>query len=430
MPAHAYLGSTTLIALLTLHCGSDARTLNGSSQDAGEQRGAMDAPVASNETGGGADGSDDVGRPDGADCTAVRLPPTGTQAPGTWMDVTPPNADFATTNGAGTALVDPVRPGDIYVGTDKRGMFKSTDYGMTWKKVNTGANGDKLDGTTLWSTAIDRNPCRDPSTSPTVYVGGLFGGGLWKSVDGGVDWTSVWDKNIYAEDGVTNISSDVGNDVGNVVVVDPAGRDHLIVVMHSYFGTLGNVGFYETTDGGGKWILHKSSQFSFQPHNDLFCAIDEKIWLVTPGTISSRLNYYRTTNGGLTWTDLGNAPVRSLCYAPVFAGNAIYTGTDYNDGVWKSLDKGQTWQQVGGMGGHVSWVLTTATQVYGSDGYGSMMPSIIRHSQLANDGAWLTEKTPSGMTDNGHKAAVTSDGAHYILVAPSHKVGIWRYVEP
>ena len=48
-------------------------------------------------------------------------------------------------------------------------------------------------------------------------------------------------------------------------------------------------------NGGGKWIVHKSATFNFQPHNDVLFALDAKTWLVTPGDITKDM--YRTTDG-------------------------------------------------------------------------------------------------------------------------------------
>src|SRR6185369_16605413 len=60
------------------------------------------------------------------------------QAPGTWLDVTVPDMGAGETeDGIESALVDPVRPSDVYVTTDARGVFKSTDYGLNFVKVST-----------------------------------------------------------------------------------------------------------------------------------------------------------------------------------------------------------------------------------------------------------------------------------------------------
>jgi len=380
---------------------------------------------------GGSAGGAGSGGSTGA-CSGAKRNGSAKGTPGVWEEVSPAEADIASTgNGAETVLVDAARPSDVYVCINTRGVWKSTDYGTTWKKANTGTNGDKINGGGFPYGAIDLDPCRDPATSPAIYVTQLFGaGGLWKSIDGAVSWTSVWNKNIFGADGVTDISADVGSDVHSVHVVTPSQKDHLIVALHGYGGSGGNNGVFESTDGGGKWIVHKSSTFSFQPHNDVLFPIDASIWMVTPGTVSSRLNMFRTADGAGTWTDLGEAPARAIGRSLTHAGSTFYAGTDYNSNVVKSTDQGATWTKLANSGGQISWVVTTATKVYASGGYTS--DATIRHANLSNDSAWMVDRlgTGQGKNGNGHDAKVTFDGTHYIIIAAQHNAGIWRYVEP
>jgi hypothetical protein len=284
-------------------------------------------------------------------------------------------------------------------------------------------------GTGAWSAAIDLNPCRDPATPPVMYIPQGYGAlGIWKSTDGGVNWTNVWNNNIFAEGGTTNISSDVGSDIAQLQMVDPADNKHLITCLHGYGGSGGNNGVFETTDGGQTWIVHKATTFTFQPHNSLLHALDAKTWLVTPGTVSSTMKMYRTTDGGANWADLGDAPQRGMGHILARAGFTLYTGADYNSGVAKSLDMGLTWKKVANTGGQVSWVVTTATKVYASDAYQGT--PTIRHADLTSDAVWTSETPPSSMNGNGSFAVVTFDGAHHIIVAAQHTAGVWRYVEP
>jgi hypothetical protein len=383
--------------------------------------------------GGGVATTGDAGGVGGGACNMAAGNGGGAKGTvGVWEDVTPPDANVASTgNGAEMILVDPARPSDVYVGINTRGIWKSTDYGLTWTKANTGTNGDKVGGGGFPYGAIELDPCRNPATPPAIYVTQLFGsGGIWKSTDGAVSWTNVWDKNIYAPDGVTNISSDVGGDIHSVHIVAPSQKDHLIVSLHGYSGSGGNNGVFETIDGGGKWIVHKSATFSFQPHNDVLFPIDAVTWMVTPGTVSSRLDMFRTTDGARNWTGLGEAPARAIGRSFTKAGSTIYAGTDYNSNVVKSTDQGASWTKLPNSGGQISWVVTTATKVYASGGY-SIEPTI-RHALLTNDATWVTDLPSSGKSANanGHDAKVTFDGTHYIIIAAQHVAGVKRYIEP
>jgi hypothetical protein len=415
---------------------SDANALpaddGGSNATRGEDAGGTDAGRVMDS---GAPYDAGEATPFDGGCAVKRGPADTSQTPGTWKNVTPSGLNLSDGIGAGSVVVDPARPSDVYLGTDKHGIFKSTDYGATWQKINTGTNGNMIDAGPIWSMAIDPNPCRDPATPATLYAVVIFNGGLWKSLDGGKNWARIWDKNITAADG-TPIWGDVGGDVGSVRTPDPADSNHLIVIMHGYSGPLGNTGIYESRDAGATWVLRKSTKFSFQAHNDIFGIIDSKTWLVSPGTISTGTHLFRTTVGGEPWADVGVAPAKNLGYILAFAGSTIYTGTDFVSGVWQTTDRAATWQPVPNAGGHgqVSWVVATGTKIYAASGLtvsltGHPGQVTIERMDIGSSAPWVSE-SPAGMTDNGHLAAATFDGTHHVIIGAQHLAGFWRYVEP
>jgi len=74
--------------------------------------------------------------------------------------------------------VDPVTPGTVYAGSFGGGVFKSQDGGAKWRAVNAG-----LTNQSVLALAID------PATPSTVYAGTSWG--AFKSDDGGDCWTDV-----------------------------------------------------------------------------------------------------------------------------------------------------------------------------------------------------------------------------------------------
>src|SRR6186713_2017839 len=151
--------------------------------------------TATGEAGSGGSAGDP-----GTECGGIVIPmgeggPSG-GAVDEWTDVTPAGisltqSDFNNDNyGAQDVLVDPVRPSDLYAFFCHQGVYKSTDYGQSWTKVNTGENGDVIDSGKPWGEAIETNRCRDPNTPPTLYSTGSQGQ-FWKSTDGGVNWRSI-----------------------------------------------------------------------------------------------------------------------------------------------------------------------------------------------------------------------------------------------
>jgi hypothetical protein len=415
----------------TAGAGGSEATNGGSGATAGTVNGGS-------ESGGSSSGGSGASAGDGGSSNYVACIPSAAgapgddQEPGTWRNVTPEGLDLESTDvGAGALLVDPAKPSDAYINIQHRGTFKSTDYGCTWEKVNTGTNGEKLDSGYAAYGAIERDSCRNPNTPPILYFVQLFGdGGIWKSTDGGVSYEQVWTDHVFDEDGVTSISADVGGDLHSVAFIDPGDSDHLLASLHGYGGSGENNGVFETTDGGEHWIVHKSQVFSFQPHNSVLFPISADTWLVTPGTVSSDNHYYRTTDGAASWTDLGDAPARGIGRTYFERDGAIYTGTDYNGGAYKSTDQGQTFVKYENAGGQMSWVVASATKLYASSGYVTAPTVRSADIDVAADGLWTDMETTVEMDKNGTHADITFDGSHYILLAAQHTSGIWRYVEP
>jgi hypothetical protein len=365
---------------------------------------------------------------------AVVLGPPITGTPGVWEDVTPAGVDLTNWAGGEEILSDPVRPSDLYWNVDNGGVYRSTDYGRTWTKTNTGANGGKLNSGRAWQAAIDPNPNRDPNTLPAIYMtlgyGTTF---LWKSTDGGVDWTNIWDNNIYAPDGVSNISSDVGADINGIFAPDPAKPDHLLAFLHSYWGTGQNNGIFESTDGGGKWIVRKSQTFSFQPHADTLNAIDGQTWLVTHGTGWPNSELWRTTDGGGSWKLVANNTVLEMKVAK--AGSNVYAPGPH---LLKSTDNGATWNKLPDDSNMIFVVWTSAKKVYWSGGGNYQDRNFkIRSAPIGGEASWTELPVPTGLSWVGGigsavpgYAVAVSDGTHTVLVTSNYSAGVWRYVEP
>src|SRR5207249_8351746 len=78
-----------------------------------------------------------------------------------------------------SVVIDSQTPSTLYAGTWGGGVFKSTDGGGTWGAVNTG-----LTTTALHAVAVD------PRTPATIYTGMSYHG-VFKSTDGGAGWSAA-----------------------------------------------------------------------------------------------------------------------------------------------------------------------------------------------------------------------------------------------
>ena len=75
--------------------------------------------------------------------------------------------------------IDPTVTSTMYAGTFGGGIFKSLDGGATWGGVNFGL-------TNLLIVALRIDPI-----APNVLYAGTFGGGVFKSIDGGATWGAI-----------------------------------------------------------------------------------------------------------------------------------------------------------------------------------------------------------------------------------------------
>lgn len=100
-----------------------------------------------------------------------------------WENITPKKLDETLIN---SIEVSPTNPGTVYIATTrykfndfKPGLFKSTNYGKTWKAINNG----------IPEGAYTR-VVREDSSNPNLLFAGTFNG-VYCSWDGGLQWQSL-----------------------------------------------------------------------------------------------------------------------------------------------------------------------------------------------------------------------------------------------
>lgn len=244
--------------------------------------------------------------------------------------------------------MDPTNTETIYVGAASGGVFKSTDGGSNWSSLF-----DAQSSLSIGDMAIA------PSDPNTIYVGTgepncgggsvtYDGAGLFKSTDAGTTW------NYAGLDSTRNTGR---------IVIDPKNTDRVFVAtMGDLFSNGNQRGVYRTTDGGQTW-----QQVLFL--NDSTGAIDLAINPQNPDTIYAcawervrRFTYqhygglscgiYRSYDGGDTWSELTNGlPVSDVgrIGIDISESNPGVLYAIYADeigsfkGIFKTTDGGDTW---------------------------------------------------------------------------------------
>lgn len=188
---------------------------------------------------------------------------------------------------------DPVSASVLYAGRTQ--MFKSTNLGTSWTQAGT------LPGINTGQRVIEFAIA--PSNNSVVVC--LHGTpGVYKSIDGGTNWTNITG------------SLPVGSGAPTFVAFDPTNANNIYVTLSGYSG--GNKVF-KSTNGGTSW-----TNISYNlPNLPANCIVYE------PGTngrvyVGMDVGVYYIDNLGVNWTlynaNLPNAPISDLEISPAAPG--------------------------------------------------------------------------------------------------------------
>jgi hypothetical protein len=219
----------------------------------------------------------------------------------------------------------PVQSGLVYAGSWGGGVYRSADGGLTWSSASAG-----LENLYINSLAVD------PTNAAVAYAG-TYGKGIFKTTDGGASWKAI-NSGVYSGAIVYAIAVDPKNPqrvyIGSRPELTDSGPPWNAVLYRSYNGgaswekALYNVGGGDAQD----WVY----SIAIDPHNPqvVLAATHEH-------------GPYRSTNYGDSWqavsSGISDGSGRSVVFAPASSSGVAYFGVWHRSGIFKSSNSGVSW---------------------------------------------------------------------------------------
>ena len=302
-----------------------------------------------------------------------------------------------------------------YMGSVGGGVWKTVDGGVVWTPIF-----DQMHIASIGAMVVS------PSNPNIIYVGtgdvSLVGGaanmgdGIYKSIDAGITWT--------------HIGLDATEHIG-AMWIDPHDPDVVVVAaLGRTFSPNPERGIFKTSDGGKTWrkVLYVNQEtggidVAFAPDNSRVGYATVWHHYVKPGNTKDLITgasggaIYKTTDEGDTWTAIHapGLPAREMSrigVATALGGQRVFAiiAAKHDDGgLYRSDDGGASWHRS-----------TTDTRVTGS-GYFSRVfldpknPDIVYVAQTS-----LYRSVDGGHTFVSYKGAPGGDDNHALWIDPTN----------
>ena len=252
-----------------------------------------------------------------------------------WMEKGPDNRGGRTRGLA----INPSNPSEMYMGSVSGGLYFSNNAGLSWREVN--PNQENL---AVMSITYSANGDVYYSTGEGLY--NTWTSGYGATTSSGFPGAGVFKKNA-SDSTFTQLSATANFNSIGAIIADPDNNDKIFMAT--------NAGVRMTTDGGATWNNPITGIGSSSTCWDIHMDADGGIW----ATLSGRT--MKSEDGGSTWneislsnpgaTGLPRNNGRIMFASSHTDGDVVYTvhvtSASALGGVYRTTDGGDTWTKIG-----------------------------------------------------------------------------------
>ncbi len=294
-------------------------------------------------------------------------------------------------------IVDPANSNVIYLSSTS-GLFRSVDGGINW---TAGTNG----GGDARSLVLDTS---SPASSRILYAG-ISGRGVFQSNNGGQSWTQILSGTTPA------VASAIGAPPAgfNKAIVaippptsppNPAGVQVLYVTLEGTNGAPDPVGVFLSTNQGGTWTQRTATGMPTRTQGgySFHMAVDP----ASPGDGSNDIIYFGTvgqaksSNSGASFAGLSvlHADTHAWAFFPRLSPSPsiVFCGND--GGLDKSVDGGATWAPLnaGGLQTGLFYNIDLKPDATASVTVGALQDNEVETTKGASGLAWIATSGGDG----------------------------------
>ena len=348
---------------------------------------------------------------------------------------------------------DPNNTNIMYVGTGERmgnytsggsnwyspgvskglGIWKTTDGGATWAQLPD----------CLYFSFVNDIVVRNENGTSVIYAGvggnefeGSYVGreftGVWKSADGGVNWTRAFDgADAQETTGYKEFSS---------LDIDSNNRIWAGTRMNAYWSGGGEI-FY--SDDGATWTeANWKSSVGGTPNRVIISASASDpnyIYALISNNVDNKANWVaKSTDNGTTWTEL-TVPVDAngnpLGDANGQAGYSMSFAVDPTDpnvlyageiDVFKSSDGGSSWTQITNSGGSITYMHVDQHSYEFIDGNKVIYSNDGGIYYTSNGGVQISDRNEGFNVSQFYSVALHPDASSKYVIGGTQDHGSWK----